>query len=103
MSDQIRELSPSSGTPSDRRTRAATHRNAACSGPDGSCFGGAVTRTQIGRAQSGGPSSGLGSSSGFPCPECFVSEDAESAAGCEMALDVEGVEDRGVNREEALG
>jgi hypothetical protein len=24
-------------------------------------------------------------------------------AECEMALDVEGVEDRGVNREEALG
>jgi Domain of unknown function (DUF202) len=46
---------------------------------------------------------GLGSGSGFPCPECFVSEDAESVAGCEMALDVEGVEDRGVNREEALG
>ena len=54
---------------------------------------GAVTRTQIGRAQSGGPSSGLGSGSGFPYPECFVSEGAESVAGCEMALD----EDRGVN------
>jgi hypothetical protein len=67
------------------------------------CLVGAVTRTQIGRAQSGGPSSGLGSGSGFPCPECFVSEDAESVAGCEMALDVEGVEDRGVNRKEALG
>ncbi len=64
---------------------------------------GAVTRTQIGRAQSGGPSSGLGSGRGFPCLECFVPEDAERVAGCEMALDVEGFEDRGVNGQEALG
>jgi hypothetical protein len=45
---------------------------------------GVVTRTQIGRAQSGGASSGLGSGSGFPCPERFVSKDAERVAGCEM-------------------
>ena len=36
-------------------------------------------------------------------PERFVSEDAERAAGGEMALDVEGVEDYGVNRQESLG
>jgi hypothetical protein len=35
--------------------------------------------------------------------ERFVSEDAERAAGCEMALDVESVLDGGVNRQEALG
>jgi hypothetical protein len=64
---------------------------------------GAVTRTQIGRAQSGGANSGSGRGGGFPCPERFVSKDAERVAGCEMALDVEGVEDRGVNRQEALG
>jgi hypothetical protein len=33
----------------------------------------------------------------------LVSEDAERAAGCEMALDVECVVDRGVNRQELLG
>jgi hypothetical protein len=48
-------------------------------------------------------SSGLGSGSRFPSPECFVSEDAERIAGREMALDVEGAEDGGVNRQEALG
>jgi hypothetical protein len=64
---------------------------------------GAVTRTQIGRAQSGGANLGSGRGGGFPCPERFVSKDAERVAGCEMALDVEGVEDRGVNRQEALG
>jgi hypothetical protein len=35
--------------------------------------------------------------------ERFVSEDAERAAGCELALDVESVLDGGVNRQEALG
>jgi hypothetical protein len=33
-----------------------------------------------------------------PGPERFLSEDAERAAGSEMALNVEGVEDYGVNR-----
>jgi len=32
----------------------------------------------------------------------FLSEDAERAAGCEMALDVECVLDDGVNGQEAL-
>ena len=35
--------------------------------------------------------------------ECFFSEEAERVAGGEMALDVEGVEDSGVNGQEALG
>jgi hypothetical protein len=74
-----------------------------CSNDAGTQIGSecAVTLTQIGRAQSGGPSSGLGSGGGFPCPERFVSYDAERVAGCEMMLDVG--EDRGVNRLEALG
>ena len=76
-----------------------------CSNDAGTRIGSerAVTRTQIGRAQSEGPSSGLGSGGGFPCPERFVSKEAERVAGCEMTLDVERVEDRGVNRLEALG
>jgi hypothetical protein len=50
-----------------------------------------VTRTKFGR---GG---------GSPCSERFVSEDAERAAGCEMALDIERVLGGGVNRQESLG
>jgi hypothetical protein len=84
-------------------TRQASRKPSLRASPHKEVRQGAVTRTQIGRAQSGGPSSGLGSGSGFPCPERFVSKDAERVAGCEMALDVEGVEDRGVNRQEALG
>jgi hypothetical protein len=49
------------------------------------------------------PSSGSGCGGGSPRPERFVSEDPERVAGCEMALDVEGVEDSGVNGQEALG
>ena len=49
------------------------------------------------------PSSGSGCGGGSPRPERFVSEDTERVAGCEMALDVEGVEDSGVNGQEALG
>ena len=45
----------------------------------------------------------LGRGGGSPRPERFVSEDAERAAGCEMALDVERVLDGGVNGQEALG
>jgi hypothetical protein len=37
-----------------------------------------------------------------PRPESFFSEDAERAARCEMALDVESVLDSGVNGQEAL-
>jgi hypothetical protein len=40
---------------------------------------------------------------GSPRPERFVSEDAERAAGCDVALDIERVLDGGVNRQESLG
>jgi hypothetical protein len=40
--------------------------------------------------------------SGSPRPQGVLSEDAERAAGCEMALDVESVLDGGVNGQEAL-
>jgi hypothetical protein len=64
---------------------------------------GAVTRTNIGRVKIGSLSSGSGRGGGSPRPERFVSKDAERAAGCEMALDVERVLDGGVNGQEALG
>jgi hypothetical protein len=48
-------------------------------------------------------SSDSGRGGGSPRPERFFSEDAERAAGCEMALDVECVVDGGVNGQEALG
>src|SRR5580704_6029431 len=64
---------------------------------------GAVTRTNIGRVKIGSLSSGSGRGGGSPRPERLVSEDAERAAGCEMALDVERVLDGGVNRQEPLG
>jgi hypothetical protein len=63
---------------------------------------GVVTRTKFSRARVGYPGPGSGGGGGSPSPECFVSEDAERAAGCEMALDIESVLDRGVNRKEAL-
>ncbi len=46
---------------------------------------------------------GSGGGDGSPRLERFFSEDAERAAGCEMALDVEGVENGGVNGQETLG
>ena len=64
---------------------------------------GAVTRTEFGRSQFGSPSFGSGRGGGSPRLERFFSEDAERAAGGEMALDVEGVLDSGVNGQEALG
>jgi hypothetical protein len=64
---------------------------------------GAVTRTKFGRVKIGSLSSGSGRCGGSPRPERFVSEDAERAAGCEMALDIERVLDGGVNRQESLG
>jgi hypothetical protein len=57
---------------------------------------GAVTRTKFGRVKIRSLSSGSGRGGGSPRPERFVSEDAERAAGCEMALDVERVLDGGV-------
>ena len=64
---------------------------------------GAVTPTWIGAARrlEGPLASGRGG--GSPRPERLVSQDAERAAGCEMALDVERVVNGGVNRQEALG
>jgi len=64
---------------------------------------GAVTRTEFGRAQYGSPSSGSGRGGGSPRLERFFSEDVERVAGGEMALDVEGVENGGVNGQQALG
>ena len=46
---------------------------------------------------------GSGGGDGSPRPQRVPSKDAECAAGCEMALDVEGVENGGVNRQETLG
>ena len=57
----------------------------------------------LARAKIGSPNSGSGCGSSLPGPESFFSEDAERAAGCEMALDVESVLDDGVNGQEALG
>jgi hypothetical protein len=39
----------------------------------------------------------------MPRPEGFLSQDAERAAGREMALDIESVLDGGVNRQKPLG
>jgi hypothetical protein len=50
---------------------------------------GAVTRTEFGRAKIGKPSSDSGRGGDSPRTDGFLSEDAERAAGCEMALDVE--------------
>jgi len=70
--------------------------------PHTSAITGVVTPTWIGAALGleGALTSGRGG--GSPRPERFVSEDAERAAGCEMALDVESVLDGGVNGQEAL-
>jgi hypothetical protein len=66
------------------------------------CSRGVVTRTKFGPREDwkSQPRSGCGGS--LPRPESFFSEDAERAAGCEMALDVESVLDDGVNGQEAL-
>ena len=64
---------------------------------------GVVTRTEFGRVKIGSLSSGSRRGGGSPRPERLISEDAERAAGCEMALDVERVLDGGVNRQELLG
>jgi hypothetical protein len=56
----------------------------------------------LARAKIGSPNSGSGCGSSSPRLESFFSEDAERAAGCEMALDVESVLDDGVNGQEAL-
>ena len=75
-------------------------------GPATTCYNrfvGAVTRTEFGRLNIGELDSDSGCGGGSPRPESFFSEDAERAAGCEMALEVESVLDGGVNGQEALG
>jgi hypothetical protein len=64
---------------------------------------GAVTRTEFGRLNIGELDSDSGCGGGSPRPEGSLAEDAERAAGCEMALDVKSVVDGGVNGQEALG
>ena len=56
----------------------------------------------LARARIGSPNSGSGCGSSSPRLESVFSEDAERAAGCEMALDVESVLDDSVNGQEAL-
>jgi hypothetical protein len=59
---------------------------------------GAVTPTWIGAARALKGPLNFRPRSGSPRPESVFSEDAERAAGCEMALDVKRVLDGGVNR-----
>jgi hypothetical protein len=63
---------------------------------------GVVTRTKFGPREDWKSQLRLGCGSSSPRPESFFSEDAERAAGCEMALDVESVLDDGVNGQEVL-
>ena len=63
---------------------------------------GAVTRTEFGHLNIGEPDSDSGRGGSSPRPEGFLAEDAERAAGCEIALDVESVLDGGVNGQEPL-
>jgi hypothetical protein len=64
---------------------------------------GAVTRTELGRWQFGSLSVSSRRGGGSPRLERFISEDAECVAGDEMALDVEGIVNGGVNGQESLG
>ena len=59
-------------------------------------------QTEFGRSKIGKSDSDSGRGGGSPGPEGVISRDAERAAGCEMALDVESVVDGGVNGQEAL-
>lgn len=64
---------------------------------------GAVIRSEFGRAAIWKSSFCSRRGGGSPRLERFFSEDAERAAGGEMAFGVEGVLDSGVNGQEALG
>ena len=57
----------------------------------------AVTRTEFGHLNIGEPDADSGRGGGSPRPEGFLAEEAERAAECQMALDVESVLDGGVN------
>jgi hypothetical protein len=60
-------------------------------------------KPNLARAKIGSPNSGSGRGGGSPRLESVFSEEAERAAGCEMTLDIEGVVNGGVNRQESLG
>ena len=64
---------------------------------------GVVTGTLFGRVGIVSRTSGSGRRSGSPRPEGFLSQDAERAAGCKMALDIESVVEGGMNGQESLG
>jgi hypothetical protein len=64
---------------------------------------GAVTGTRSRGVKAGSFSSASGRGRSPPRLERFASEGAERGTGCEMALDIKGVVDGGVSREEALG
>jgi hypothetical protein len=64
---------------------------------------GLVTRTKFWSHEDWKSELTFSRGSSSPRPEGFLSEDAERAAGCEMALDVESVLDSGVNGEKTLG
>jgi hypothetical protein len=82
---------------------SAVERESILSGMSAACLHSALSREpNLARAKIGSPNSGSGCGSSSPRLESFFSEDAERAAGCEMALDVESVLDDGVNGQEAL-
>jgi hypothetical protein len=62
-----------------------------------------VTGTIFGPVRIISRTSGSGRRNSSPRPEGFLSQDAERAAGCEMALDIESVSEGGMNGEESLG
>jgi hypothetical protein len=73
---------------------------------DGRTPGGAVSRACHGNLiwAAGNPEAAAGSHEAVAARHVWsaVSEDAERATGCEMALDIEGVVDSGMNRREPL-
>ena len=70
----------------------------------GSSLSRALSREpNLARARIGSLNSGSGCGRSSPRLESFFSEDAERAAGREMALDVECVLEGGMNGEESLG
>ena len=78
----------------------ALPNTAACGYHTWNATWGPVTRTEFGGAKLEVPDEVLAAVRS-PRPERLVSEDAERAAGCGMALDVDGVLDGGVNGQEA--
>ena len=65
----------------------------------------AMALSHLRRPGARSPGSDLGSrrlGSGLPLSECFAAQGPKGAARDQMALDIEGVVDGGVSREEAL-